>query len=580
MKNAEPKLPRFLADVDRITADMNKEKLQIFLHEIARTWPMEDRTRFLEMLTVCENGKTAPSDEEDNSLIQKDIRKALKLLSDISKGKKCLSSECNEQWDDWRDDEDDEFVFTDPHGVTGDIKKAMDCVYACIDRNLYKDGLPLVESLSTLEIEVGGDYAEFDGECFSVGDLADYDLLQPGFHDFVTSCLYLVYMASEPEKRPEEVFRTRMNFDENVSLEELMQSGDTELPEFDRFLPRWISLLGRQKGKEAENLLTEAMSMLTDEAEVLSNAGKYASEHPVLYLNLLRDRLSGTDDGESLKIGEEALSKTDAGSAERAEIAMITAEFAQRLGEKKKADSCRLEAFRSEPSPLGFLRVLLQNDDPDDVLKAREIYESRHQTGHTVWFSEKDRDYCTMLFYDGRFQELWETELNKKEGVGWSMSFMKDGIAAMLLLLYQGKGPLPQGLKGMRSRFMDCTGFRKKEFFRAAKEFPAKKTDENQAFEEMFEMWKIQQHISAEKAEEWLHRIGALLQLRVEGIMNGNHRKYYWECAEFLAAYGETLESAGEAHAKIKVLESYRAAYPRRTAFRSELKSFGLPDAR
>ena len=62
---------------------------------------------------------------------------------------------------------------------------------------------------------------------------------------------------------------------------------------------------------------------------------------------------------------------------------------------------------------------------------------------------------------------------------------------------------------------------------------------------------------------------------RTDAIMKGNHRKYYEECAAYIAAIGEVKAAFGEPDAKQKDLSEYAASYPRCTAFKGALQSFG-----
>ena len=60
--------------------------------------------------------------------------------------------------------------------------------------------------------------------------------------------------------------------------------------------------------------------------------------------------------------------------------------------------------------------------------------------------------------------------------------------------------------------------------------------------------------------------------------MDGNHRKYYNECAAFIAAVGEVKEICGEKNAKADLMEKYRSLYSRRRAFHEELRAYGMKD--
>ncbi len=77
-----------------------------------------------------------------------------------------------------------------------------------------------------------------------------------------------------------------------------------------------------------------------------------------------------------------------------------------------------------------------------------------------------------------------------------------------------------------------------------------------------------------------LKRIEGLIEKRTEGIMNANRRNYYGECAAFIAALGEVQESLGESGAKQRLMTSYKDKYPRRNAFRAEMRDYGWIDVR
>ena len=75
-------------------------------------------------------------------------------------------------------------------------------------------------------------------------------------------------------------------------------------------------------------------------------------------------------------------------------------------------------------------------------------------------------------------------------------------------------------------------------------------------------------------------RITTLLEKRTEGIMDANRRNYYGECAAYIAALGEVLESLGEKGAKQRLLTSYKDKYSRRSAFREEMRNYGWKDTK
>lgn len=62
----------------------------------------------------------------------------------------------------------------------------------------------------------------------------------------------------------------------------------------------------------------------------------------------------------------------------------------------------------------------------------------------------------------------------------------------------------------------------------------------------------------------------------MRGIMKNNRRNYYGECAAFIAAFGEVLESLGKPNAKASIMNQYRSEYARRSSFHRELRAYGM----
>lgn len=55
----------------------------------------------------------------------------------------------------------------------------------------------------------------------------------------------------------------------------------------------------------------------------------------------------------------------------------------------------------------------------------------------------------------------------------------------------------------------------------------------------VFNQWKSSVKITEKERNAWINRIDHWIAFRVAGIMEKSHRKYYGECASFIAALGE-----------------------------------------
>ena len=101
---------------------------------------------------------------------------------------------------------------------------------------------------------------------------------------------------------------------------------------------------------------------------------------------------------------------------------------------------------------------------------------------------------------------------------------------------------------------------------------------EKDLFCQLFVKWKSMVQMEADIRNRAGKRITELMEKRTEGIMNANRRNYYGECAAYIAALGEVRESMGELGAKQSLMTSYKNVYPRRSAFREEMRRFGWRD--
>ena len=186
----------------------------------------------------------------------------------------------------------------------------------------------------------------------------------------------------------------------------------------------------------------------------------------------------------------------------------------------------------------------------------------------------QDRSYYFILFFEGCFSTVISEGMNVKEPLGWSSTFMKEGISLLLLLLYEGTGDLPEGLKMMLSRIVFASSFDVDSF--CIGEYRSQDMDDTELFWSLFSKWKDAQILSKEEAEKMLIFSEQLIAKRTAGIMNANRRNYYGECAAFIAALGEVKESRGANCSKKQIMEQYKIEYSRMRAFHQELRHYGM----
>lgn len=575
-------LAKFMKFVDDAVSEMTGEQKTAFIHEIARTLPERQRSHFIETLKSVRTDKNAADNRKDPTLdavelLHRDIERVTKVLNAIADGDLRLDSEIDYQYNNrwgWDDDEC-EFIYSDPENILPTINKAIGLLHRCIDLEAYPEGVELARNLFNLTVDADGDYKDYDGYLLQIDDLFNEELLDGTYKDFVLEALYLIYVGNGLSERPAILYDYLSGLSyANIKLEDIMQVGDRDLPDFDEFLPLWIEYLGKQNGSKANDLLNEALSM-TGEDQYLEAARKFSDIHPELYKNILQNGMSGKDGTEMIKIGLEALEKIHEMSVLRGVIALLTADYANKLNDIGTAEHCWIEAFRSDPSVENYLRLRFFYTDYKKISAAvRQIYEELQTEKSRGFDSDRKKAYCAILFFEKRFNEVMKLGLSEPNALGWTYSFMKEGLALFFLLLLNGSN-MSGGIRYMYSNVLHWMNFDLNKFLSGTTY--AKEENSEKIFWQSFSVWKSDIDISAENYDDWMDKIREQLSNRTNGIMEASRTKYYGECAAFIAAYGEVWESNGIPHAKSQIIEEYRNQYPRRRNFIQALRSYEMP---
>ncbi len=558
--------PTFLTKVDQLASKCNTDSLRLFVHEIARTIPESKRQHFLAALNgFCDGPNEVPSEEITNAVLSDQIDHILNALSEIQNGDRELESEYNEEWDDWNDDPEDEFRFEDPSGVLDDIALAIRILHDALDQEEYEKGAELAQRLSELTIQVSGDYEDV----MELNDLDSYDLVNFSMEQIIKEALYLSCVGNRESKRAEAMLMIMDNFaDYSVPLEDVLQTGTQEI-DLNTLLPSWMEELAKRPGKNTDNLIIEAQDMLMNKKDILNYASRYAESHPILYQNILQKGLNGSTEEELMQIGLQGMKEIPVNNKARSEVSLLTAKYALATQNRHTVENCWLEAFRSFPTVVNYLRLRLQSQCwKNYAYMAREIYTS-YYASENQW---DQKPWAALMFFDARFEDMIDQFMKTEKGIGWSPTFMKEGIALILMLLDTGSGSQPgmAVMRGIAARACSFDG----EVYCEGTDVISDSSDSD-FFQECFNKWKTQTVLPKNAFDLWTAKIEQWLAIRVSAIMDANRRNYYGECAAFIAALGEVEESRKPGY-KDSLMQQYRAKYSRRRAFHDELKRFGM----
>lgn len=586
-------LTNFLKQTDTITAQCSREQLISLIHEIGRVLPEQYREDFLKRLkaaggiTETELKSTrAAKNQRGFDEMYKFVRDNLKK---IDSQEVWIEGILNEEYDDWYDDSDDEYNYQDDSGISDMLEEACEFVHTCMDTERYQEGYEIGNQLFSMEILCTNDY---DDEEFFIGDMVRHKLLNCNLISVGLDTAYCAYHAVPLKKRPDALFGILVNSKKSeITLERIMQYGDGDLPDFQDFLTLWISYLGEKTGYDADRLILEAVGLLNNANTAAQYAEKYVDVHPRLYLDIL-EKGNYADAHDMISLGMKAMKLMPGKYIMRSRVALKTAECIIAANENLSLlEKCYFIAYESDTTAPNYLRALLnasetekKKEELQSVFMAfstqdnKDSYAMPGSISIHIERKENKPDNNTLFFLkflDGQFADVLAKGLDKSEALGWSGTFMKQGIAIYLLYLYEGKWS-GKGIIAMADIVRKAMGFSAEEYRKGT--YGLGETDEKELFCELFSKWKSLVQMEPDVRTSAMKKIVNLLEKRTEGIMNANRRNYYGECAAYIAALGEVRESLGEIGAKQKLMTSYRDTYSRRSAFREEMSRYGWID--
>lgn len=583
-------LPKFLNEVDEVTGRMSREELLEFIHDIARKLNEEKRKDFLDRLNImCRTfGSLQKTDVRKGNIDYNNFEEIKENLKSIEDGKLCLEGSLNEEYDDWYDSCADEFLFEDPNGVMGNLWNACDFLHQCVKSGEYEKGYKIAQILVGLQIMVEGEYLEYADDPIGIDELEYYHLGTLNYRQAIIDAMYVAYCANVLSDRADAVYRMLENSRRtDITMEMVMQNGE-ELPEMKEFLELWIDYLGDKSSFNAKQLIKEAVELTDDQDQFLENARKYCTTHPGLYERYLLDNVDKEEE-HLLTVAKEALERIDPKYVIRGRIALWAAPMLLIKNRQQDAEYFWLEAFRSDSRVVNYLRLFRECMDFSDYMEETkriscsacehiDRYGSPYRSDDELQENHVNTSNAYMLvFFGGEFQYVKEHAMKSGKSLGWSDTFMKCGLAAFLLLLLESD-TLQQGCKAMCNKITDDTGFAVCDYVTGTLNDIS---DSNAAwFWKCFRDWKATISMSQEEKGMYLQWVEELIEKRIKGIMEGNYRRFYGECAGYIAAFGEVKESLGDLNGKQRILLEYKALYPRRSAFHNELRGFGMKDRR
>lgn len=575
------RLPEFLDIIDTKTSEMSRDMLIRFIYEVARTVPEQKRCDWILLLNQMNHAVdvAAEPDAENLEQLANHVEAMIACLEEIAEDEdRYVDSEYNPEWDDWYNPDVDETLYYDSTDIASDIRRGMELIHRCVALGAYEKGIDLVDELLHLEIPVVGEDME---DTFSFLGFGEYFLKEKEIERFEKESLFVYYMGSPFEERMDNLYHCFEAFsDAELGLDDIWQMGGENLVDKDEFLSNWIEYLASHQDRTANRLLQEALVYTKSADKQRTYAKMFASIHPELYVQLLKKHYYVMDWQRVVEIGTEALDYIEKDKKEREEIALFVAAALQKLESYDKVEAYWFEAFRIHPTLENYMRLRFESKNweryqqqvcswaKDGVCNSKGVIEIQ---GFDTFNRMSGDLYKWIMLFEGEFEDVKNKWMNAAQGIGWSDTFMKEGLAFMLYLLYK-KQEEQSGIAYVKELLFHRMHFSKESYERGM--LQTSSMDSEGLLFKLIDSYKIKVDFTTVEEELWLKRIENWIQLRVDAIMKNTRRKYYDECAAWIAALGEVKESMGMYGEKAHIIGLYKKRYPRHSAFHFELSNF------
>ena len=568
----------FLKNVDTSTEQMTKKELEDFVHLLARKTGETQREKFIQYLSIA--NKPIQNKENAVATIKSKITYVLKEFKKVKREEICIEGSFNEYYDDWYDDIDEAYIFSNTEEIQSIIITACDVLKAATEIKLYDEAYQLANEMMNLKVDIIGDYAENVQDYMQLNELYEMDILQFDFCSFGLHTLYLQYMIKTGKERISEIYNALLYFNSvNLKIEQMMQTGYNDLSDFDNFLNDWIEYLGAINNKYSQKFIKEAMNLLDNPDDKISIAEKYSKAHPGLYEELMIEG-NGFSDEQLLKIGSGALRHIPVELVVRSRIALMTAEYAFRLNKPNVVYNCLIEAFRSDTTPTNYLRIVFNCENYINLIPVMmEIY---NDSFGKLTFSDRtdelcrnivnDNNYYSLLFLGREFERVFKFRENTT-GNNCSIVSAKCALSLLLIYFYDGADMMP-GIRAMCLKAVENIDFKPDKYFFLNIEKPENIKPEELLFE-CIKKWKQYANSEYDYKEECIKYIGKEIHTNTANMLKQQARSFYGDCASYIAAFGEVNDSLGNnSGGKDMLVDQYLKEFPRYSAFRRELQYF------
>ena len=565
--------------------ELSREELQNVILKMQEMLSEEQKQSLQKIMRECKKpdvdktsqpGQTRMSQE----LVEEKMSQIQKWQEKIDEGEIYLNTEEYEDYSSGYWDADRITEYYDNQGVGDKLMYMIRFAEDCVEDRRYQEANEIYEWLWEMSVFTDNEF----GDPVDIEMLEDNNLIHTDMKRLALLTLYADYQGLPSEKRAEDMY-LYFSFStfSKIHMEEIFHVGRENLKDTERFWNDWIELLKSKKGDVEARLLKEAILYCKGMKGLHEMAEENASIHPSLYLAVMDEYEKEHFYEKIEEVGKNALDKIDANLTIRGEIALKTAYVSSNLMHEEKMMQFCWECFCSDSTVKNYLRLFGTEEMAKRYgMRGKEVLTHRiKETTESSWKNTElrrnvidDYEYYSLIFYTGDFEKVKNISKNPKGSLGWSSSFIRDGIRLFLLYLYEK--PLPSKAAASIAAYIG---------FPDTKDGESRMHFENIILEEChkhkisefwnyFQRWKIHFLMREEERKRYLSWAEKIACSIADAIVSGQHRNHYGEVAGLLAIVGEIKESMGMSGAKSEIFVQYKNKFPRHSSFQKEMKYY------
>lgn len=568
--------------------NLSAKKLQDIILKVEKILSDEQRKEFQRIVEASENqseSKKAQSLQArmSDDLVNEKMIQIRRWKNQIDEGELYLDTEEYEDYSSGYWDPDWITEYYDNQGIGDKIQYMIRFAEDCVDDRRYREANEIYEWLWEMSVSTGSEYED----SVDLEMLEENDLIHTDMKYLALLTLYADYQSLSKNERAKDMYLyfSYSTFSK-LKLEEMFRVGREELEDTEQFWKDWIGLLQKENGDTAARLLKEAILYCEGIDGLYEMAKANASIHPSLYLAVMEQYEKGHLYDDMEKAGENALGKIDTDLKIRSEIALRTAFAASCLNHEEKMMQFCWESFVSDSTVKNYLRLFGSKKMAEKYgMSGKEVLRNRQKGSIESGYRNSelrrnvigDYEYYRLLFYTGEFDRVKNISKNPKGSLGWSNSFIEDGIRLFLLYLYDRLFP-SKSVRYIASHI----GFPDEKNQKNLLKFETQIQRECQEhkvseFWNYFQRWKGYFPMEKTEREKYLAWAEDIIYKRADAIVSGQHRSHYGEVAGLLAAVGEIKEDMGMPGAGKYIYEQYKKKFPRHSSFQREMKDCFIP---